>query len=820
MEERLQEVSRALGAATQTAALLPDATDLDFHISIDPTFKHTLERVSNGLHALIQRMSEWVDAPLDAASMDAMLQPSRFSATVGDAVDRLLEQTDTYLDEYAGRRPAAIGAPPAAEAGTSIPSKGKLPRHLLQANIPRPQDKFTTRPDNRAETPWNRPLRRGKPHAQVPLGYRDPAWGIHDGSRVVGQYGVEGDPRLNPYYVEIQQTTAPLHALRPPAPCMPEPLDMRAPDSSAPCPFEWVDTLAKLEALSAHLEEERVQEIAVDLEHHSLRTYAGMVSLMQISTRWGDWIVDTLVDEVREHAEMLNTSFTHPAKVLVLHGADHDVLWLQRDLGLYVTNLFDTFHASKLLNFGANSLAYLLLRYLDFEADKRFQMADWRIRPLPNEMLFYARSDTHSLLYVYDRMREELLAQGGPHAVKEVFERSKATASKVYAKEAWDPVGDTRSGWRTLWLKMGGDLARASQDALPGTPMGREERLVRCLHQWRDTVAREEDESPHYVMPPQVLVGLAFRPPSTVPEAAARIPKNLAVVHRRLDELVRAVVHEQAAYQSEAQKRVQDAAGDAWLGDEEDVGEAVEKQPPCPHPAEVPSAVRQGRLDATGPPADVRVWDQPAPHAVVGGARLFRGLQTSAMTPARPPATKKRASLFDRAVPGEKPVESTLQRIRAECAQWLGGLLGQGLGGAAPKTEAPETQTRAAEAHAPKAEAEAQAPEADTSEAATKRKSSPAPQLDVSDEEDVIVPVAKHPKHQPGPRAPRATPAASVPEFDYTSTPSVLSAPRAPSENSMLHRKAKPVERGKGVRSKSTMRSGQRSGTFSTGKRR
>lgn len=807
MEERLQEVSRALSAATQTAALLPDATDLDFHSSIDPSFKRALSRVSEGLGALIQRMSEWVDAPMGDASIDDMIQPSRFSATVGDAIDRLLEQTDVYLDEFAGRRPVAT--PAAADpASASIPATGKLPRHLLQANIPRPQNTFTTRPDNRADTAWSRPLRRGKPNAQVPLGYRDPAWGITESSRVVGQYGVEGDARLNPYYVEIQQTPAPLHSLRPPEPKAPKPMDIRAPDSSESCPFVWVDTLAKLEALAAHLDEERVQEIAVDLEHHSLRTYAGMVSLMQISTRWGDYIVDTLVDEVREHAEMLNTSFTHPAKVLVLHGADHDVLWLQRDLGLYVTNLFDTFHASKLLQFGANSLAYLLLRYLDFEADKRFQMADWRIRPLPKEMLFYARSDTHSLLYVYDRLREELLAHGGPVSVKEVFERSKATASKVYAKEAWDPVGDTRSGWRTLWLKMGGDLARASQDALPGTPMGREERLVRRLHQWRDSVARDEDESPHYVMPPQVLIGLAFRPPATVQEAAARIPKNLAVAQRRLDDLVQAVAQEQAAYQSEAQKRVESASGDTFALHEEDVGEAVLDRWA---PAEMPKAVQQGRLDTDTSLADVRVWERPAPAAVREGARLFRGLKTSA-TETRKPATKKRKSLFDKSAPSEKPVESTLQRIRAECVQWLGGLFGQTVG--VPTTK-PVPIEPASEA---KASPTWDAPRASP---ATKRKASPAPVEATPaevDEVDAIVPVAKHPKSQPGPRA--QTKSTAVPEFDYAQAESMLTAPRASSGSSLPRASGsiKGTEAGKAAKQKSNVRSGNRSGTFAAGR--
>lgn len=44
--------------------------------------------------------------------------------------------------------------------------------------------------------------------------------------------------------------------------------------------------------------------------------------------------------------------------------------------------------------------------------DKKYQLADWRIRPLPEVMLTYARQDTHYLLYVYDRLKNELLARG------------------------------------------------------------------------------------------------------------------------------------------------------------------------------------------------------------------------------------------------------------------------------------------------------------------------------------------------------------------------------------------------------------------------
>jgi exosome complex exonuclease RRP6 len=56
-------------------------------------------------------------------------------------------------------------------------------------------------------------------------------------------------------------------------------------------------------------------EIAVDLEHHSYRSYAGFLCLMQISDRDQDWIVDLLA--VREEIEALNEVFTDPAVVKV-----------------------------------------------------------------------------------------------------------------------------------------------------------------------------------------------------------------------------------------------------------------------------------------------------------------------------------------------------------------------------------------------------------------------------------------------------------------------------------------------------------------------
>jgi exosome complex exonuclease RRP6 len=54
------------------------------------------------------------------------------------------------------------------------------------------------------------------------------------------------------------------------------------------------------------------------------------------------------------------------------------------------------------------SLEKLISRFLDVKIDKSFQLADWRIRPLPKGILSYARTDSHYLLYLYHILLEKL----------------------------------------------------------------------------------------------------------------------------------------------------------------------------------------------------------------------------------------------------------------------------------------------------------------------------------------------------------------------------------------------------------------------------
>lgn len=208
----------------------------------------------------------------------------------------------------------------------------------------------------------------------------------------------------------------------------------------------------------------------------------------------------------------------------VMHGADMDIEWLQRDFGIYVVNMFDTGQATRVLEYPRFSLAFLLKKFCDVTANKQYQLADWRIRPLPAEMVLYAREDTHYLLYIYERLRNELIAKGNEHnnLLESVYKRSKDICLKVYEKPIF-----TSESYLNLYNRLKKALDPHQIEAF------------RLLYKWRDQVARLEDESYAYVLPNHMLLGLAEvlpKEPQGVLACCNPVPslvrQNIIEIHR------------------------------------------------------------------------------------------------------------------------------------------------------------------------------------------------------------------------------------------------------------------------------------------------
>lgn len=513
-------IQSALVQTTRTSSQLA-AEDLSFHRSLSSNLGSNLDRQNARLLSIADRLLGSATADPAATSVRSSSTAPRLSdieavegnwRAVVDVVDSLLERADTALDEFTG---AVKRLSPGAEAKAGekeaslkgLKGTGKISASLRGREIEKPQLSFDHVPQN-DETGKFAPLLAEKPHAMVPF----------KGSVESGKH---------PYQAEIEQYTYPASMYTFAEPTMYHPFESTT--------AVMVDTE---EAVDTMLEElKQAKEIAIDLEHHDHRSYIGIVSLMQISTRDKDWIVDTL-KPWRRKLQCLNHVFADPSIIKILHGAFMDVMWLQRDLGLYLVGLFDTHYACRALGYPGGSYAYLLKRFCNVDAQKQYQLADWRIRPLPQELFDYARSDTHYLLYIFDHLRNELITKSNfskPNhegdKIYDVLTRSSETALQVYEHPVYDTeLGQGPGGWYKL-------LART-----PALLSKEQFAVFRAVHKWRDDVAREQDDSVHYVMPNHQVFSIAKAMPTTRAEVLGVAQPGTQTVRLRADELVSVIV--------------------------------------------------------------------------------------------------------------------------------------------------------------------------------------------------------------------------------------------------------------------------------------
>uniref|UniRef100_A0A8C8M6C3 Exosome complex component 10 n=1 Tax=Oncorhynchus tshawytscha TaxID=74940 RepID=A0A8C8M6C3_ONCTS len=489
-------------AATKASASLPQVGDeYDLYRSF-PGFQEFCETQGDGLlHCMSQIMHHHgCRAHMRDRNKLTGLE-ERFDLVV-DSNDVILEKVGILLDDAAGVNrsqqpvmPAGFQPPKIVvsswnrKGGDSGSGRSSETFRLLQAkNVTRPQLKFREKVDN-SNTPFT-PKIFVKPNAIKPLpscrsqrpeDLDVPAALADFIHQQRTQEHVE-DMFAHPYQYELDHLALPENLLSKPEPQMYKPL------AETKCSF--IDNLEDLVAVNEKLA--KTSEFAVDLEHHSYRSFLGITCLMQISTRDEDFIIDTL--ELRSELYILNEAFTDPTIVKVFHGADSDIEWLQKDLGLYIVNMFDTHQASRTLNLGRHSLDHLLKLFCNVDSDKRYQLADWRIRPLPDEMFQYARADTHYLLYVYDRLRVDLweVGNGQPALLQMVWHKSKDISLKKYMKPLF-----TEDSYM--------DLLRKQKKAFNTQQLT----AFRLLYGWRDKLARQEDESTGYVLPNHMMIKIS-----------------------------------------------------------------------------------------------------------------------------------------------------------------------------------------------------------------------------------------------------------------------------------------------------------------------
>lgn len=246
-----------------------------------------------------------------------------------------------------------------------------------------------------------------------------------------------------------------------------------------------VDTPEQFHGLLDELRGER--SLALDTEAASFHRYHDRVYLIQLSTPDHTVVIDPLgVGDLAPIGAILGD----PAIEKIFHDADYDLRLFHKEFGFTARNLFDTRVAAQLLGEPGIGLGALLQKYFGVSPDKRFQRADWSVRPLTRPMLEYAAGDTEHLHKLQMQLRNNLTAKGRLAWAEEEFVLTEQIRSAPPPEE----------GEGFFRLKGAKALDRRAMAVL------------RAVYDWREATAAALDRAAFRVMGNDVLFALAEHP--------------------------------------------------------------------------------------------------------------------------------------------------------------------------------------------------------------------------------------------------------------------------------------------------------------------
>ena len=260
------------------------------------------------------------------------------------------------------------------------------------------------------------------------------------------------------------------------------------------------------EAQQLAIEFSAADAYALDTEFHGEGRYYPRLAVIQLAVPGRVAVIDAPAVDLR-HLQRL---FAGPA-VAVMHAGGQDLEILNRACGAHPTRVFDTQIAAGFLGFGTASLAKLVFEFLGHTLDKGSVLSDWFRRPLSAEQIAYAEADVAHLLELRAALETRLAGLG----------------RLAWATEECERLGTLRSpDIVTAWWRLKGAnqlraLARARAQELAA---------------WRERAAQMADRPTRNILPDEVIVSLAERPPASVadfPKSRLFDPRNLSAATAR-----------------------------------------------------------------------------------------------------------------------------------------------------------------------------------------------------------------------------------------------------------------------------------------------
>lgn len=308
-----------------------------------------------------------------------------------------------------------------------------------------------------------------------------------------------------------------------------------------------VATLEDLNMCSRMLSSSSV--LALDMERNWFRSYKGKTTLIQIASAVDGgkvFVVDCLQlsrDSIYAH---LRPVLECPTVLKVFHAARNDMKWLFQEFGISVSPVLDTQVLASSIGSPHCELtrqwALFANLHAEREVKRRLQKSDWQRRPLLPLQAKYAAADAYlllrvagGLLRICEHLRLPQCELGWPPELaapplQHLLNGSGVDSAPAASRSEWRPARELAEACQVVpGLRLWEELAKASRaPALSGerAEEGRDHggglrqvarRLapsmclahLDALGEWRRQLAEAVDESPHYLLPDELLVRAA-----------------------------------------------------------------------------------------------------------------------------------------------------------------------------------------------------------------------------------------------------------------------------------------------------------------------
>lgn len=275
------------------------------------------------------------------------------------------------------------------------------------------------------------------------------------------------------------------------------------------------DIVASYDALPALCERvAKAARVGVDTEFHAERTYAPRLMVVQLAFEDGSVVVDPIAIP-----DLDALSLALGETTVVGHALSSDLKIFADRFGRVPSKVFDCQVAASFLGYGMQvSLADLVRDVCKVRLAKSQTVSDWSSRPFTPKQIDYLVDDVNYLFAMQDDLTARLEAAGR-------LEWALAESAQLGEMDRY------RSDERRGLLRISGS-----------NRMNRRELgVLSQLLVLRDRIARDRDIPPKYVMPDDVMAGLATLRPKHV-EDLAQLRRLDAGMRRNLGDAILAAV--------------------------------------------------------------------------------------------------------------------------------------------------------------------------------------------------------------------------------------------------------------------------------------